>query len=228
MHEADDRIGTLASPSIEKDEGNAMSSHAVVERPVSVASFSSAASPATSPTTSNGAFSEARTRAQASHGLSWADRATLAVIALVVVLVSMPRLRRFALRENEADAVRMLRLLAAEMQALEPLSRELDLGALVAQDVRLRERLEDVEVLEGGALRRHGYLFDVAKSAAGERFLRAWPWEHDHTGIGAFLLIRNGDVLGNSNREGRFSGAEHPPLSSASVASGGWVAMPRM
>lgn len=140
-------------------------------------------------------------------GLSWSDHLTLTAIGLVVVLVALPGLRRFALRENETDAVQMLRLISAESAAV----GEAGLGQILAPGTALQRRLGDVEVLPDGRVRRHGYLFDRARTSVDGVVLRAWPWEHGHTGIGAFLCIDGRGVVGDANGDGRYSGPDRPP-----------------
>lgn len=177
--------------------------------------------------------------------LTLTDYLTLFAIALVVVLVSLPRLRAFALRENELDAVRMLRLLArdaSEVQDFAGVARAGGLGALLATRTEHRVRLEDLELVGDGRLRRHGYLFDAqpvlvpgadgAPGAPVERWvLRAWPWEHARTGLGAFEVFPGGEVHGHANTDGAFSGPLAPPAGfggerSSGASSGGWVKMP--
>ena len=48
------------------------------------------------------------------RSLSLVDYLTIGAILVVVVLVSIPRLRGFALRANELDAMRMLQALSAQ------------------------------------------------------------------------------------------------------------------
>jgi hypothetical protein len=176
----------------------------------------------------------------AARGLSWIDRLTLGAIGLVVVVVTLPVLRGFGLRENEHDAMRMLRVLAAEplspanaSPAHVAVARASALGGgqatlsyLAAQDRGIRRRLEDLETLPDGRLRRHGYLFDVVAVGPGEPMLRAWPWEHGQTGRGAFVWTPRHGILGFRNTDGRYSGPDAAP-SAADVRSGGWVRMPR-
>lgn len=163
-----------------------------------------------------------RTQARA---LSWVDRLTLVAIGLVVVVVTLPVLRRFGLRENERDAVRMLRVLAAA-PAPAGAKRPADLGALAQRDRQLARRLEDLEVLDDGRLRRHGYLFDVARLATGEPVLLAWPWEHAQTGRAAFAWSPRRGLVGHRNEDGRYSGPAAAPEPGDFLASG-WVAVPR-
>lgn len=180
----------------------------------------------------------------AARGLSWIDRLTLGAIGLVVVVVTLPVLRGFGLRENERDALRMLRVLVAEPMSAAgvnattadapraewagavPGGAQATLSLLAAQDRGIRRRLEDLETLPDGRLRRHGYLFDVVALGPGEPMLRAWPWEHAQTGRGAFVWTPRRGILGFQNTDGRFSGPSGAPTA-AEVLAGGWVRMPR-
>lgn len=166
----------------------------------------------------------------ASRQLTLVDYATLLAIGLVVVLVSLPRLRAFALRENELDALRMLRLLASDARAVGPVMHAGGLGALLATHGDHRVRLEDLELVEGGRLRRHGYLFDavplVGATGAESWVLRAWPWEHARTGLGAFEIVPGGEVHGWANDDGAFSGPASAPPALLEPRHAGWVPIP--
>jgi hypothetical protein len=165
------------------------------------------------------ALPEVATRA-AARRRTLVDQAVLALIGVVVVLVSIPRLRRFALQENETDAIRALRALGEDALARSPIGVAPDLAALVAADAALRKRLEDLEVLEDGRLRRHGYVFDWIEGDDGGGAIVAWPWEHGRTGLAAFAIELGGPVLGLANEDGRYSGPRRPPPPPASVPAG--------
>jgi hypothetical protein len=130
---------------------------------------------------------------------------------VVVGLVTLPRLRSFALRENERDAMRMLRVLASQPAPTAGSHGSRDLAALVAHDKALARRLEDLELLADGRLRRHGYLFDLTMLRPGEPMLRAWPIVHGQTGRGAFVWTPQRGLLAADNQGGRFSGPDSPP-----------------
>ncbi|MBL8857588.1 MAG: hypothetical protein JNL28_03665 [Planctomycetes bacterium] len=151
------------------------------------------------------------------------DRITIAAVVLVVVLVSIPRLRGFALRENELDAMRTLRVLAAQPAPAVPAPGEYGLAALVAHDSSLRRRLDDLEFLPDGRLRRHGYLFDMTRMRPGEPMLRAWPWRHGTTGRGAFVWTPERGLLGTANEDGEFAGLEGAP--GAEDVGDGWLSL---
>ena len=158
-------------------------------------------------------------------GLSTADHLTLLAIGVVVLLVSLPRLRRFALRENELDAIQSLRVLAGDAAARPEVVASGGLGALLATSERHASRLSDLEVLDDGRLRRHGYLLDAVESESGHWVLRAWPWEHGRTGLGAFVATAEG-VRGTTTDQGRWSGPTHPPPARTSGGVG-WLALRR-
>jgi hypothetical protein len=167
---------------------------------------------------------EAAAKAQPAvrRGVRFVDGALLGLIALVVVLVSMPRLRRFALRENETDAIRALRVLADDALADPDALRSGDLGSLLAASSSHRVRLEDVEVLDGGRLRRHGYVFSATEVAPGRTVLLAWPWDHGRTGLAAFAIEPGADPLGIANEDGRFSGPDRPPPPDLDCEDSSW------
>lgn len=139
------------------------------------------------------------------------DYVTIGAIVLVVVLVSIPQLRGFALRENELDAMRTLRLIAAQPAPADVTAGRYDLAYLVGRDAALRRRLEDVEYLSDGRVRRHGYLFDIASMRPGEPMLRAWPWSHGTTGRNAFVWTPERGLLGFANQDGVFAGPNGAP-----------------
>jgi hypothetical protein len=163
----------------------------------------------------------------APHGLSLSDHVTLFLIGLVVILVSLPRLRRFALRENETDAAHMLRVLWNESESQAVTLHPGVLGALFGPGTGLQNRSEDVEVLDDGRLRRHGYLFDVIETSRGGIFIGAWPWEYGRTGIGAFSIGGERGLCGNENVEGSFSGPDRPPSSAELADDRAWRSMSR-
>jgi hypothetical protein len=170
----------------------------------------------------------ARAHARAAQrGLSRRDQWMLFLIGLVVVLVSLPRLRRFALRENETDAARMLRVLWSEAETQGVRLHPGVLGALFGPGTGLQNRSEDVELLDDGRLRRHGYLFDVVEDARGRTFIGAWPWEHGRTGLGAFSIDERG-LVGCVNEAGTFSGPARPPTCADLENARGWRALPQL
>jgi len=178
-------------------------------------------------------WSEARPETPvAARRLSLLDAAVLGLIALLVVLVSLPRLRRFVLRENETDAIRALREFSDEVGSHGSVAWTGTLAGLLAHRPERRPHLEDLEVLPDGRLRRHGYLFTTAATASGRTVFLAWPWEHGRTGLGAFAIEPGGDALGCANADGRFSGPARPPGPPGLAAdrrgdATAWVPIPR-
>ncbi len=169
-----------------------------------------------------------RQKTAAAIGLSFADYLTLLLIGLVVMLVSLPRLRHFALRENELDAVAMLKALGNDMQEWGEALPDGGIAALLAANPRHEDRFEDIELLTDQRLRRHGYLFDAVEPQPGQWVLRAWPWEHGRTGLGAFVYSPAHGLLGHRNGDGQFAGEVQPPaLLPALSAGSGWVSMTR-
>jgi len=215
--------------------GSGVTASAVPGSAVSLSAASASAPAHAAPSPQSGAPTSAQsgapTSAASDRTISWIDRLTLGAIGVVVVVVTLPVLRGFGLRENERDALRMLRVLAAEpaagaARAVRPADGQASLAALAADDRVLHRRLEDLEMLPDGRLRRHGYLFDVSALSTGEPMLRAWPWEHAQTGRGAFVWTPRRGILGFANADGRFSGPDSPP-EPADVLASGWVAMAR-
>ena len=146
--------------------------------------------------------------------------ATLVAVGVVVLVVSLPRLREFALRENEEDArlvvERLATLLANEVQAGE---RATNVEALVLKAPGYPRQFEDAEFLDGGSLmRRHGYLFELGH-AEDPLAVRAWPWQHRRTGFSAYAWTRERQLVGCANSQGTFSGPGHAP----SAGSGEWL-----
>jgi hypothetical protein len=174
----------------------------------------------------SGARAVAAPRLRERRGISFVDGATLALIAIVVVLVSLPRLRRFALRENETDAIRMLRILSAEALANPDALEAGDLSNLLAACTVQRVRLEDVEVLGEGRLRRHGYVFEAVRDPGGRLVLLAWPWEQGRTGLGVFGAEPGGPLVGMPNEDGRVSGPQNPPPVPPRIVAEPWRAIP--
>jgi hypothetical protein len=151
------------------------------------------------------------------RGFDPVSLATLIAIGVVVLLVSLPSLRGFAQRQNETDAVRLVRILGRAVESAErpPASiREVFEG-----DPELRRRFRDLEYLEDtDQLRCHGYLFDVSRGVA-----RAWPWDHGRTGFACFVAAEEG-LVGHANDASRWSGRDRPPLGPW-TPSAGWRPM---
>jgi hypothetical protein len=156
------------------------------------------------------------------------DGLTLVAVGVVVLLVSLPRLREFALDENEGDARRLVahlgELLAHPVRAAESPEPEVsNVEQLVHASRDLARQLDDAEFLEQGRLlRRHGYLFELTPrvdegSATG---VRAWPWHYRQTGLSAFAWTPDAGLQRHANDGGLWSGPEQPP--GAPDPAGGW------
>ncbi len=177
-----------------------------------------------------------RTRARA--GLTLASAVTLGAIGAVLVLVSLPRLRGFVVRENEVDALGAVTLLADSLTAEPP-------GTSIESLVRgaaLARRLPDATFLDAGRLMEcHGYLFDLvelepgagvaegvraaAPAGSAGRAVRAWPAVAGETGTSALLATTGGTVLGHPNAALAFGGRLAPPPPPAREADRGWRAL---
>lgn len=141
-------------------------------------------------------------------------RVLLLLVGLVVVLVSLPLLQSVALKENEVDAMRALKLLGAALQGPEVHAADgsTDLSALVGPSTPLGKRLPDAHLVnDGRLLLNHGYLFELLPSPQGGQHVRAWPMAHGETGLGVFLLGDDGEIVGNSNAQAQWSGLESAP-----------------
>lgn len=144
---------------------------------------------------------------------------TLLTIGLVVVLVSLPRLRDFALRENESDARALSRLLAVSLSA----SDAPTIQGLLSAAPNVARLANDREFLAGGELlRRHGYLFDLARASDGRRAVRAWPWSAGRTGRRAFIAVAAGELWSGECARGHWSGPAGAPDVAALGNSPSW------
>jgi hypothetical protein len=155
--------------------------------------------------------------------LRWLDALTLVAVGLVVLLVSLPRLREFALAENESDARSLVahlgELLAKPVHASESAP---SVESLVHESSELARQLDDAEFLEQGRLlRRHGYLFELARAGGDSpACVRAWPWHYKQTGVAAYAWTASIGLQGHANDGGQWSGPAQPPPSSLDVESG--------
>lgn len=139
------------------------------------------------------------------------DALTLCAIAAVVLLVSLPRLREFALRENQSDAEKLVTRLGALCEARQPELEPANIAELLASSKDLMRQLDDVELLDdGGTLRRHGYLFELAH-VDGRAVIHAWPWRYGHTGLAVYGWIRGTGAFVDANALGTWSGLSNPP-----------------
>jgi len=147
------------------------------------------------------------------------DGLTLVAVGVVVLLVSLPRLREFALDENEGDARRLVahlgELLSHPVQAADaPAEQASNVEQLVHGSRDLARQLDDAEFLEHGRLlRRHGYLFELTPRAqpGAATCVRAWPWHYQQTGLSAFAWTPKAGLQAHANDGGLWSGPEQPP-----------------
>ena len=162
-----------------------------------------------------------RRRSSRTGRLTVADVLTLAAVSVVVIVISLPRLRGLALHENELDALTMLRVLGEHLSGPEVVAAP-RLEDLLERE-GLERRLEDTRALVDGRLLRHGYLFEVLESEAGRLVLRGWPLRHGQTGLGAFVWCREDGFFGHANEDARYSGPASPP--SWPPAGDGWSSL---
>jgi hypothetical protein len=159
-------------------------------------------------------------------GLSAAGFFSLVAVLAVLVVVSVPRLRGLAVRENEADARQTAELLVAALRRMELEPGEVPAMREVTRRPELARVLSDADLLaEGRLLRRHGYLFEVTcvnpplslaapaalLTGSGAELLqaiavRAWPWAHGATGETAFLVTAGGARLRHANADAQWEG----------------------
>jgi hypothetical protein len=157
------------------------------------------------------------------------DVLTLAAVALVVLLVSLPRLQDLAVRENESDA----RWLAGRLGELgqRPGTPPGDIRALLEAQPALARLLDDAEYLEGGRLlRRHGYLFELVAEPSSlggcaVQAVRAWPWRFERTGRTAYLWRCGEPLRAHENPGGLWSGLGGAPQ--VVTLADGWRSLSR-
>ncbi|MDE0915021.1 MAG: hypothetical protein OSB57_07555 [Planctomycetota bacterium] len=132
----------------------------------------------------------------------------IAAIALLVCMVSLPRLQSYVQVNNEEDAARSLRVLG---RAGHPGDAP-DLATWIASDRSLRHRFLDARVMEeSGLLMQHGYLFHMQRSEGASNRFVAWPRSTPRTGQAAFLLDADGLMQRHANTDGRWSGPDNRP-----------------
>ena len=154
-------------------------------------------------------------------------------IALLVVLVSLPRFRAHVLRANRIDAPVTLDILGAYVFSEEWQRARTEDGApdslfaVIESEERLRHRFPDARRFEGPdgetILLHHGYLFGTGiliDGALRHPALVAWPSEYGRTGDAAFVKTGSGRTYGHDNR-GLWSGSGNP-LIEADLSDEGW------
>lgn len=156
-------------------------------------------------------------------------------IAILVVLVSLPRFRAHALDANRADARLALgllseRIFAPDWQAgMAGVSAPDDLHEVIRRDARLDHRFPDARRVDapGGlhdVLLHHGYLFDTGHVVVdGLRIpaLVAWPEVYGRSGDMAYARTGDGAVYAHGN-DGLWSGVTGA-LMDADLADEGWL-----
>lgn len=155
-------------------------------------------------------------------------------IAILVVLVSLPRFRAHVLDANRDDARLALgllseRIFAPEWQAgMAGSAAPDDLHEVIRLDARLDHRFPDARSVDapGGphdVLLHHGYLFDTGHVVVeGQRLpaLVAWPEVYGRSGDLAYARTGDGAVYAHGN-EGLWSGVTGA-LMDADLADEGW------
>lgn len=191
--------------------------------------MASTADPTAAPVTSSGPLDAGRAAGRAaSEGVPGAW--IVGTIALLVVLVSLPRFRAHVLEANRKDARLTLALISQRVfepewqSALPEGTAPGDLYSVIQIDDRLRHRFPDARQPEGRhELLHHGYLFDtghVVIDGLRTPALVAWPDLFGRTGDLAFARTGDGAVYVHAN-EGLWSGAGSV-LMDADLADEGW------
>lgn len=153
------------------------------------------------------------------------------VIAVLVVVVSMPRFRDHVVRANRADVPTALRLLGAPAfddswaAGLKADALPRTLHELVQSIDSLRHRFRDGRAVQGSTeLEHHGYLFDtgnIISNGESHAALVAWPVEYGRTGDAAFVFTAQGTVWVHRNG-GLWTGIERP-LVDVEMSDDGWA-----
>ena len=151
--------------------------------------------------------------------LHWRTGA-VAAIALLVCMVSLPRLENYVQSNNEEDAAVALRALG---RAGDPGDAP-DLSTWIAGVRGLSHRFRDARRLEGsGLLLHHGYLFLMQRTGSGQTRFMAWPRSTPRTGRAAFLLDATGGLHRHPNVDGHWSGPDAKPFGPGmALAERGW------
>ncbi len=154
----------------------------------------------------------------------------VSAIAVLVIVVSMPRFRAHVLDANREDAELTLGLLSGAVfrhtlpqdspfgkKATTPGDKELNrvtekgLYGLIQGVERLKHRFRDARTTgTAGDLLHHGYRFATGYVMTGhveETALVAWPDTYGKTGDYAFAAMRDGSLYAHANR-GLWSGAD--------------------
>ncbi|MEX1023840.1 MAG: hypothetical protein WD226_02080 [Planctomycetota bacterium] len=159
---------------------------------------------------------EGASRVADTSGLSGRGWLLLILIGATLFAVTILRIDRFVLAENQRDAPATARILVAALG-----EGEID-GSAAVPPRRLRQLLLDERFVrqlpdhrwldDGHVLLRFGYLFQLVDGAPlvdGEAVL-CWPWRVGRTGRRAFLCPPEGETFAHSNAAG-WSGLESRP-----------------
>lgn len=152
-------------------------------------------------------------------------------IALLVVLVSLPRFRAHVLRANQDDARLTLDLMGQTVFAegwldgFAPGAAPDELYDVVLSEERLVHRFQDARRVEGAPhMLHHGYLIDTGHVVTGAPLSRpalvAWPETYGRSGDVAFARTQDGALYAHRNG-GLWSGTSHPLLH-ADLSDEGW------
>lgn len=154
----------------------------------------------------------------------------VAMIALLVIVVSLPRFRAHVVQSNRDDVPRTLSLLGGTVfqEGWQERFPEGDAPETLYGVVRglepLAHRFRDASPVEGSTeLRHHGYLFDTGRLFGGDgarTALVAWPVDYGRTGDRAFALTSDGQLFVHRNA-GLWNGVARP-LVDVALSDEGW------
>lgn len=123
--------------------------------------------------------------------ISFSGLCSIAAVLAVVIVVSVPRLGRIALAENDSDARTTARFLA---DTLADSTAEARIAPDLLELPAVRRTLTDARPVPGsaGALAYHGYRFDVVAVPA------AWPQDADSGEVaeGRWAVLARPDATG--------------------------------
>jgi len=149
---------------------------------------------------------------------------TLAAVAGVLFLVSVPRVHQLAVQDNERDAVAAVRFLITPVFGNEVHAAPAELPPTKTLGEGLRSRLGDVNYDPSTRLIRiHGYLMDVGRDTRGQAVIRAWPASHGRTGFQAYLYEPTRGLLSHPNTMADWTGSDSPRPDGT---ESGWESVP--
>ena len=113
---------------------------------------------------------------------------TLSAGAVLLFLVSVPRVHQLAVQDNERDAKTTVRRAASLVLAGDSQTIAEAHHSIKALCVELQTQLIDVRYDSGAQLiRRHGYFIDLCRDGRGQELVRAWPVQCGRTGMRAYI-----------------------------------------